>query len=55
MGIIDVRETRPETDFYIIANDSSITLSDRFINAFKNYHARVLRWTERNKWLKEFA
>ena len=55
MGIIDVRETRPETDFYIIANDSSITLSDRFINAFKNYDVPVLRWTERNKWLKEFA
>ena len=55
MGIIDVRETRPETDFYIIANDSSITLSDRFINAFKNYNVPVLRWTERNKWLKEFA
>lgn len=55
MGIIDVRATRPNTDFYIIANDSSLNLSNKFVKAFENYDVPVLKWTEKDTWLKELA
>jgi len=53
MGIIDVRDSRPDTDFYILANDTD-KLSDKFVSAFTNYSVPVLQWSQRDNWIKDF-
>ncbi|MFC6165300.1 DUF1828 domain-containing protein [Lactiplantibacillus dongliensis] len=53
MGIIDVRDSRPDTDFYVLANDTE-SISDKFISSFENYSIPVLQWSKRDNWIKTF-
>lgn len=53
MGIIDVRDSRENTDFFVLANDTE-DISSEFINSFTNYEIPVLRWTQREEWINKF-
>lgn len=53
MGIIDVKDSRETTDFYILANDIE-DVSPKFINSFNNYSIPVLKWSQREQWINDF-
>lgn len=52
--IIDVRESQPNTEFSVIANNVNSPISSDFKSAFKNYGIPVYSWSEREQWLSEF-
>lgn len=52
--IIDVRESQPNTDFAVIANNINHTVSSDFKSAFKNYDVPIYLWSEREDWLSSF-
>ncbi len=54
LSIIDVRELRPDTEFYVLANNETNTISDKFLAAFSNYNIVVLLWSEKMEWLSKF-
>lgn len=52
--IIDVRDTQPNTNFSVIANNVNNPISGEFLQAFKQYGVPVYTWSNRKKWLSEF-
>lgn len=52
--IIDVRESTPNTDFAVIANNINKPISSDFKSAFKNYNVPVYSWSDKENWLSEF-
>lgn len=51
MKIVDVRDYKPQMKFYILANDTDISLSDSFINSFVNYNIEILKWSQKDQWV----
>jgi len=52
-SFIDVQEIRPNSDFFVIANDNNIPISDKFSSSLKNYNVEVLAWSNRNEWVDQ--
>lgn len=52
--IIDVRESQPNTDFAVIANNVNNPISSDFKSAFLSYQVPVYSWSDKEKWLSEF-
>lgn len=50
---IDVQETRPDADFFVLANDSESDVSPKFAESIKNYNVEILEWSKRNKWIEQ--
>ncbi len=48
---LDIKSTRINSDFLVIANDNNKPLTDGFLEPFINYEVEVLRWSDRNKWV----
>lgn len=48
---LDIRETRPQTDFIVLANDSESPVPEKFTRPIENYSSKVLVWSEREKWV----
>ncbi|WP_252502606.1 DUF1829 domain-containing protein [Sporosarcina sp. Marseille-Q4943] len=50
---IDVRETRPNADFFVLANDTETAISPKFIEPIRNYNIEILEWSHREDWIKQ--
>ena len=50
-SFIDIQETRPSAEFFVLANDNNVPISDKFLSSLKNWNVEVLAWSERSKWI----
>lgn len=50
---IDVADVRPNSDFFVIANDANIPIADKFSSSLKNYDIEVLVWSNRDMWVDQ--
>lgn len=48
---IDVKSTRQNVDFIVLANDSEKPVPDKFIRPIENYSGMVLSWSKKNEWI----
>lgn len=53
LSFIDVQETKSDHGFLVVANDTNIAISDKFVQSLENYNIKVLPWSDRNKWVEE--
>ncbi|MCZ2260632.1 DUF1829 domain-containing protein [Sporosarcina sp. G11-34] len=50
-SFIDVRDARPDSDFFVLANDGNIPIADKFLSSLNNYDVEVLAWSKRFDWV----
>ncbi|WP_165763794.1 DUF1829 domain-containing protein [Halalkalibacter urbisdiaboli] len=53
LAFIDVQETKSDHGFYVLANDSNVVISDKFVQSLENYDIKVLPWSNRDEWVEE--
>ncbi|RST61755.1 DUF1829 domain-containing protein [Siminovitchia terrae] len=52
-SFIDVIDARPNSDFFVFANDLNIPIADKFSSSLKNYDVEVLSRSNRDKWVDQ--
>lgn len=46
---IDIRDVRPDSDFYVLANDLNEPITEKFKTSLNNWEVNVLAWSEKDK------
>ncbi|WP_373316027.1 hypothetical protein [Siminovitchia terrae] len=46
-------DARPNSDFFVFANDLNIPIADKFSSSLKNYDVEVLSRSNRDKWVDQ--
>lgn len=46
---IDIQDVRSDSEFYVLANDINVPVSDKFSNSLNNYGIKVLPWSDKNQ------
>lgn len=50
---IDVQGIRPNSEFFVIANDTNIPIAEKFSSSLKSYDVGILPWSNRLSWVDE--
>jgi|SRR5699024_2401990 len=51
---IEINEVRPDSDYYILANDSEEHISDKFISSVESWGVKVVPWSNKEKVINTF-
>ena len=51
----DIKSMRDNANFYVILNDKNASLNNSVITALHNYDLYPVKWTERDKFIEQFA
>ena len=54
LSIIDVKPLWPDTEFYVIANNSEKNIDFAVESSFSSYDIPLLKWNEKENWIKTF-
>lgn len=51
LSFIDVKDSKPNAEFIVLANDTNIEIADKFRTPFEKYDIQVLEWSKRKEWI----
>ncbi|MDT2816317.1 DUF1828 domain-containing protein [Vagococcus lutrae] len=54
LSIIDVKPLWPDTEFFVIANNSERNIDTAVEASFSSYKIPLLKWTEKEEWIRKF-
>lgn len=53
LTFVDIQENKSDHKFIVLANDSNVEISKKFIEPLENYGVSVLPWSDRENWIND--